>query len=284
MRRFSFIASMALAASLAMQSAAQGEELWEQLPEPPPMPEASESGSAPVNGIEMYYAIYGSGEPLILLHGGLGHSDVWGNQIPVFAKQYKVIVVDSRGHGRSTRTSEPYSYRLMASDVVALMDHLKIDKAAIVGWSDGGIIGLDIAMNHPERVTKLFAFGANTNVAGLRPDIANSVVFNKYIERAGKDYERLSKTPKDYDALVTQISEMWATQPDYKPEDLAKITAPTAIADGEHDEAIRQEHNAEMAKLIPSAKLVILPGVSHFAMWQNPELFNKAVLDFLSSS
>lgn len=123
MRRFSFIASMALAASLAMQSAAQGEELWEQLPEPPPMPEASESGSAPVNGIEMYYAIYGSGEPLILLHGGLGHSDVWGNQIPVFAKQYKVIVVDSRGHGRSTRTSEPYSYRLMASDVVALMDH-----------------------------------------------------------------------------------------------------------------------------------------------------------------
>lgn len=133
-------------------------------------------------------------------------------------------------------------------------------------------------------MTKLFAFGANTNVAGLRPDIANSVVFNKYIERAGKDYERLSKTPKDYDALVTQISEMWATQPDYKPEDLAKITAPTAIADGEHDEAIRQEHNAEMAKLIPSAKLVILPGVSHFAMWQNPELFNKAVLDFLSSS
>ena len=81
----------------------------------------------------MYYAIYGSGEPLILLHGGLGHSDVWGNQIPVFAKQYKVIVADSRGHGRSTRTSEPYSYRLMASDVVALMDHLKIDKAAIVG-------------------------------------------------------------------------------------------------------------------------------------------------------
>ena len=284
MRRSSFMACMVLAASLAMQSAAQGEELWQQLPEPPPMPEASESGAAPVNGIEMYYAIYGSGEPLILLHGGLGHSDVWGNQIPAFAKQYKVIVADSRGHGRSTRTSEPYSYRLMASDVVALMDHLKIDKAAIVGWSDGGIIGLDIAMNHPERVTKLFAFGANTNVAGLRPDIANSVVFNKYIERAGKDYERLSKTPKDYDAFVTQISEMWATQPDYKPEDLAKITAPTAIADGEHDEAIRQEHNAEMAKLVPGAKLVILPGVSHFAMWQNPELFNKAVLDFLSSS
>src|SRR4030095_5495008 len=115
-----------------------------------------------------------------MLHGGLGHSDVWGNQIPVFAQYFKVICADSRGHGRSTRSDQPYSYDLLASDVVALMVYLKIDKASMVGWSDGGIIGLDIAMNHPERLNRLFAFGANTNVAGLRSDIANSVVFNKY--------------------------------------------------------------------------------------------------------
>jgi pimeloyl-ACP methyl ester carboxylesterase len=284
MRLLVFALYVGLGGVVALHVAAQAEEVWQQLPAPPAMPAATETGYAPVNGIEMYYAVYGSGDPVILLHGGLGHSDVWGNQIPAFAEHYKVIVADSRGHGRSTRTAEPYSYSLMASDVTALMDHLKIDKAAIVGWSDGGIIGLDIAMNHPERVTKLFAFGANTNVAGLRPDIAENAVFSKYIENAGKDYERLSKTPKDYDAFVTQISEMWATQPDYKPEQLAKITAPTVIADGEHDEAIRQEHNEEMARLIPGAKLVILPGVSHFAMWQNPEVFNKAVLDFLLGS
>jgi len=169
----------------------------------------------------------------------------------------------------------------MAKDVIALMDYLKIDKASIVGWSDGGIIGLDIAMNYPDRLDRLFAFGANTNVAGLKPDIDKDPTFSKYIEQAGKDYERLSKTPKEYDAFVTQISQMWATQPDYKPDQLAKIKSPVAIADSEHDEAIRQEHDVEMSKAIPGAKLVILPGLSHFAMLQDPAAFNRAVLDFL---
>jgi pimeloyl-ACP methyl ester carboxylesterase len=262
-------------------STAWAEEVWQTLPKLPPMPAAAESGYAPVNDIEMYYATYGEGPPLIMLHGGLGHSDVWGYQIPALADKYKVIVADSRGHGRSTRSAQPYSYALMASDVVALMDYLKIDQAALVGWSDGGIIGLDIAMNHPGRLSKLFAFGANTQVSGLRPDIADSAVFNKYIEEIGKDYAKMSKTPTEYDAFVAQISEMWATQPDYKAADLAKITTPTAIADGEYDEAILQEHNKEMAAQIPGAKLIILPGVSHFAFLQKPDEFNQAVLDFL---
>jgi len=127
------------------------EELWQQLPALTPLPEAKQSGYAPVNGIELYYATYGEGPPLIMLHGGLANTEYFGNQIPVFAKQYTVIAVDSRGHGRSSRDAKPYSYGLMASDVVALMDYLKIPKASIVGWSDGGIIGLDIAMNHPDR-------------------------------------------------------------------------------------------------------------------------------------
>jgi pimeloyl-ACP methyl ester carboxylesterase len=168
----------------------------------------------------------------------------------------------------------------MASDVIALMDYLKIDKAALLGWSDGGIIGLDIAINHPERLTRLFAFGANYNPAGLK-DISASATFNAYIERCGQDYARMSPTPKEYGAFVEQISQMWATQPDYKPEQLAKITVPTMIADGEHDEGIKREHTEELAKLIPGAKLNILPGVSHFAFWQKPDVFNQAVLDFL---
>src|SRR4029078_12734656 len=138
-----------------------------------------------------------------------------------------------------------------------------------------------LSRQHPNRLTKLFAFGANTNVAGLKPNIDKDPVVSKYIENAGKDYARLSKTPTEYESFVKQISEMWATQPDYKPEQLAKIKSPVAIADGEHDEAIRQEHDVEMANAIPGAKLVILPGLSHFAMLQDPAAFNRAVLDFL---
>ncbi|HWA42307.1 MAG TPA: alpha/beta hydrolase, partial [Hypericibacter adhaerens] len=149
-------------------------ELWQTLPRPAPMPQALKSGTAPIDGVQIYYAIYGHGAPLILLHGGLGNADYWGNQVREFAKHYQVIVMDSRGHGRSTRDAQPYGYHLMATDVVHLMDYLKIDRASIVGWSDGGIIGLDIAMTYPDRLDKLFAFGANVTTSGLREDIGQS--------------------------------------------------------------------------------------------------------------
>ncbi|MGE0006190.1 MAG: alpha/beta fold hydrolase [Parvibaculaceae bacterium] len=281
MRRYLQSIAITIAAVLLAVLPLAAQELWKTLPAPRPLPPPTESGEAPVDGIKIHYAAWGDGSPLILLHGGLGNTEYFGGQVPEFARQYRVIAMDSRGHGRSTRDAQPYSYGLMAKDVVALMDYLRIDKASIVGWSDGGIIGLDIAMNHPDRLDRLFAFGANTNVAGLKPDADKDPVFAEYIERAGKDYARLSKTPGEFEAFVAQIGRMWATQPDYKPGQLAKITAPVAIADGEHDEAIRQEHNEEMAKAIPGARLVILPGLSHFAMLQDPEAFNQAVLEFL---
>ena len=275
------VALIVVACGLARMAAA--DDKWMTLPVPGPMPAASESGYAPVNGIQMYYAIYGAGDPVILLHGGLGNADYWSNQVPELAKSHKVIVADSRGHGRSTRNADPYSYALMASDVIALMDHLKIDKAALIGWSDGGIIGLDIAIHHPERLSKLFAFGANYNVGGLREDTGNSTVFNAYIEQCGKDYAKLSKTPTEYEAFLNQISEMWATQPDYKKEELQGIKVPTYIADGQYDEGIKQEHTREMAQLIPNATLVVMPNLSHFAMWQDPTIFNRALAAFLAN-
>ena len=262
--------------------ASRADEIWQQLPPVPELPKAKKSGYAEVNGIKLYYAIYGKGQPLLLLHGGLGNADYWGDQVPTFANKYQVIVVDSRGHGRSTRDGKPYSYGLMAADVLALLDFLKIKRTALVGWSDGGVIGLDIAIHHPDRLTKLFAFGANYNLAGVRPDIGNSAVFKRYITQAGQDYTRLSKTPADYESFLAAISKMWETEPNYSQDQLHHISVPTAISDGEHDEAIRRDHTEEMAKLIPNAKLIILPDASHFAMWQQPAAFNKAVLDFLA--
>src|SRR5438552_9322573 len=168
MKILSAISTMLVALFLSSALAIAAER-WLTLPEPPPMPPATQSGKAPVNGIEMYYAVYGSGDPILLVHGGLGHADIWANQVADLMKDHKVIVADSRGHGRSTRNADPYGYDLMASDYLALLDYLKVDKVDLVGWSDGGIIGIDIAMNHPERLRRLFAQAANVTVDGVKP-------------------------------------------------------------------------------------------------------------------
>ncbi|OBZ92938.1 alpha/beta hydrolase [Pararhizobium polonicum] len=256
-------------------------ERWQELPDPAPLPKADKSGTAPVNGIDMYYAVYGSGPPVLLIHGGLGYADVWGAQVADLAKDHTVIVADSRGHGRSTRNAQPYSYDLMSSDYLALLDYLKIEKTALVGWSDGGIIGLDIAIHHPERLTKLFAQAANSKVDGVIPTVMENKTFAAYIEKAGEVYKKISPTPTEYDAFVTQISNMWASQPNWSDDDLKTITTPTAIVLGDHDEAISRDHTDYLAKTIPGAELIILKDASHFAMLQDPEGYNKAVRDFI---
>ena len=267
---------------VAAMSTAFAAERWQRLPKPPAMPVSAVAGYAPVNGIHMYYAVYGAGDPILLIHGGLGHADIWANQVKDLMKDHQVIVADSRGHGRSTRNADPYSYDLMASDYLALLDYLKVDKVALVGWSDGGIIGLDIAMKHPERLTKLFAQAANVTVDGVKPDVMDAKTFAAYVDRCGVDYKKMSKTPDQYDAFVEQISHMWASQPNWSDADLAKITVPTAIVLGDHDEAIKRDHTDHMAKAIPGAMEIILKDASHFAMLQDPKGYTKAVRDFLN--
>ncbi len=278
MRRFAV--ACALLFAFAYVAPVLADPQWMTLPATPVLPKAERSGYAPVNGIKIWYAVFGHGAPVILLHGGLGNSNYWGNQVPVLAKRYQVIVMDSRGHGRSTRNDQPYGYDLMASDVVALMDYLKIKKAAVVGWSDGAILGLDIAIHHPERLTKLFAFAANSDPSGVA-DISKSPVFNAYIARAEKEYEKLSATPTQYNAFLDQIGKMWATQPNFTKEQLNAITTPTWIVDADHDEAIKRENTEFMAAQIPGAGLLLQPEVSHFSFLQDRDQFNRDVLHFL---
>jgi pimeloyl-ACP methyl ester carboxylesterase len=265
---------------LTMAPLARAESPWNVLPPTPSLPKAAHSGYAPVNGIKIWYAVFGHGQAVILLHGGLANSNYWGNQVPALAKHYQVIVMDSRGHGRSTRNEQPYGYDLMASDVVGLMDFLKIQKAAVVGWSDGAILGLDIAIHHPERLTKLFAFAANSDPSGVA-DISKSDVFNAYIARAAKEYEQLSATPTQYNAFLDQIGKMWATQPNFTEAQLRGITTPTWIVDADHDEAIKRENTEYMAKVIPNSGLLLQPEVSHFSFLQDPQQFTNDVLHFL---
>jgi len=253
--------------------------------QPAPTPAARTvpfSGMAPVNDIEMYYEIHGEGTSLILLHGGLGNAGYWKNQIPVLSKQYMVIAVDSRGHGRSTSSEQPIGYALMASDVVALMDYLGIKKAHILGWSDGGIIGLDLAINHPDRLNKVVAYGANYNPSGVRSDVSESEKINDYIEKATKDYQTLSPDPTRWDAFLENIGQMWASEPDFTAEQLGSITVPILILDGDNDEFVNTEHTKDMAGLIPTAKLTLIADTGHFAVFEKPEEFNKVVLKFLA--
>ena len=259
---------------------ARAEPQWLNLPPTPSLPSAAQSGYAEINGVKIWYAVFGQGQPVLLLHGGLANSNYWGNLVPALSNDYQVVVMDSRGHGRSSRSSEPLGYDLMASDVLALMDFLKLDKAAIIGWSDGAIIGLDIAIHHPERLTKLFAFAANSDPDGVA-DVSQSQVFNAYLARAKAEYQNLSPTPAEYDSFMAQVTKMWETQPHFSAENLHSIRATTWIVDGDHDEAIKRSNTLFMADQIPGSGLLIQPKVSHFSFLQDAEQFSEDVLHFL---
>ena len=262
---------------------------WEQLPMPPAMPAANDTGSVQSAGASIYYARYGTpkGAPVILLHGGMGNSDHWANQVPGLAAKLHVIVIDSRGHGRSTRPKDaaksPPSYDQMADDVLAVMDHLKLDKASLVGWSDGGEIAMKIAVSHPTRVDRLFILGANYDAAGSKPRRGKpSVPFQLYGKRCRADYTRLSKTPKDYDDVVRWLLPIWRNPMGFTKDQLRSIQAPTIVADGEHDEIIVLDQIKEMATLIPHAKAHVFEDASHFVLWQVPDQLTSLLVDFLT--
>jgi pimeloyl-ACP methyl ester carboxylesterase len=252
---------------------------WRTLPPTPSLPRPLASGVVRVNRIRMFYAVFGHGQPVLLLHGGLANSNYWGYVIPLLVRdRFNVIVADSRGQGRSTASAERLTYDLMASDVIGLLDHLGLKKVDLVGWSDGGIIGLDIAMHRPRRLRRLFVYGANSSPSGVRADLGSRPVFAAYLARTRREYADLSPTPREYDRLLAQIEAMWGHEPDLTRAELGRITIPVAVADGAHDEAIKCSETEFLAHSIPGATRIILPDVSHFGMLQNPAEFASAVI------
>lgn len=248
-----------------------------------PLPPAVTQGHVSHDGARIWYATYGTGIPVLLLHGGLGHSGNWGYQVPALIEAgYRPILIDSRGHGRSTRDERPYSYQLMASDVLAVLDHLGITRAAVIGWSDGACIGMVLASQAPERVAGLFFFGCNMDPSGTNVEIAAGPLLDRCFGRHGKDYAALSATPDQFEPFTKAVGRMMASEPNYSAADLAAIAVPVVIVQSEHDEFIKPEHARYLAETIPGATLLELKGVSHFAPLQRPAQFNGAVLDFLN--
>jgi pimeloyl-ACP methyl ester carboxylesterase len=253
-----------------------------------------ESGHAAVNGINMYYEIHGSGSPLVLIHGGGSTINTnFGKIIPQFAKSYKVIAVELQAHGRTTDRNQPSSFEQDADDVAALLDHLKIDSANILGFSNGGNTAMKLAMRHPEKVSKLIVCSSFYKRSGMQPgfwDFMDKGTFND-MPQVYKD--AFLKVNNDTNAL----HKMWERDAvrmknfkDWKEDDLRSIKAKVLIVSADHDVTVN-EHPAEMQKLISGSRLVILPGTHGSYMNEAmtpdnnskvPELFIELVNEFLA--
>jgi pimeloyl-ACP methyl ester carboxylesterase len=246
------------------------------------LPAGGTEGHVDHDGARIWHARYGVGKPVILLHGGLGHSGNWGKQVPALVEAgYRAIVIDSRGHGRSTRDDRPFSYELMAGDVLAVMDALEIARAVFMGWSDGACTSLVFAKQTPERVAGVFFFACNMDPSGTQELDESNPLLGRCFGRHTRDFAALSPTSDRFDALLADLGTMQRTQPNYSAADLAAIEVPVRSVIGEHDEFIRRDHAEYIARSIPGATFRLLPDVSHFAPLQRPALFNAAMLDFL---
>ncbi len=246
-----------------------------------PPPPTDDRGFVEHDGARIWYATYGSGPAVVLLHGGLGHAGNWGYQVPALVSSgYRAVVIDSRGHGRSTRDTQPFSYEQMASDVLAVMDRLNLEKAGLVGWSDGACTALVLAAMAPSRVAGVFFFACNMDPSGVKPFEATPTL-NRCFARHAKDYAQLSTTPEHFEDLVADLGLMQRTQPNYSVDDLARIRLPVVVAHSEHDEFIKREHAEYLARTIPDAEFIFLNAVSHFAPLQRPQQFNTAILEFV---
>ncbi|WP_020400423.1 alpha/beta fold hydrolase [Kordiimonas gwangyangensis] len=246
------------------------------------LPAANTSGQVSTDGADIWYARFGAGPAVTLLHGGLGHSGNWAHQVPLLTRAgYEVITIDSRGHGRSSRDEQPYSYHLMAHDVRAVMDALELDTAAFIGWSDGACTALTFASLWPERVRGVFFFACNMDPSGTLDTEPSGKALENCFSRHVADYKALSPTPDGFEDLLAAVSLMMKTEPNFTADDLRAITVPVTVAQARDDEFIRPEHADYLAATIPHSRQVWLEGVTHFAPLQRPTYFGEALTAFL---
>ncbi len=226
-----------------------------------------------VRGFKMYCEIYGEGQPLLIIHGNGGSINNFENQIPFFAKHFKVIIADSRAQGRSADKGDSLSYEMMADDYAALLTELKVDSAFVIGWSDGGINGLLLAIHHPEKVKKLAVTGAN-----LWPD--TTAVFPEVIDMVKPFYDKVNKPNRtEQEKAQWKLVRLLLDEPHIPLTDVQKIKCPSLIIGGDHD-VIKEEHTMLIYKNIAKGYLWILPNSGHSTPVVYKDEFNNTVLNF----
>jgi pimeloyl-ACP methyl ester carboxylesterase len=236
------------------------------------------------NGVHTYYEEHGSGDPLLLLHGGLTDADSFSQQTPAFAERFRVILPERRGHGRTPDVDGPISYEVMADDTIALMEALGTGPSHLVGWSDGGNVGLLVAIKRPDLVRKLVTMGANFSADGLMPEAVAAFepdTPTSAIPIMRDMWKTAAVDPDRFEAVLDKMMHCWF---DYAipRADLARIAAPTLVMVGDDDIA-KFEHTIELFEAIPDAQLAVVPGASHVVPIEKPELVNQLVLDFLAA-
>jgi pimeloyl-ACP methyl ester carboxylesterase len=237
-----------------------------------------QSGYAPVNGLRMYYEVFGTGRPLVVLHGAYMTIDSMGEIVPSLAESRQVIAVELQAHGRTADIDRPLTYEHMADDVAALLRHLGIEQTDVFGFSMGGSAALQVAIRHPEVVRKLVVASASYTSDGMQPELVEMTPTITPEAFAGspieEEYLRIAPNPDDFPNLVTKLKRLDMESFAWPKEDMRGIEAPTLLIIGDSD-AIRLEHAVEMFRLLgggvmgdlaglPKSQLAVLPGTAHF--------------------
>lgn len=237
-----------------------------------------------IGPVHMFYETHGQGEPLVLLHGGLDSNAAWGAELDTLAEHFRVVAPERRGHGHTGDVEGPLTYRVMAEDMVAFIESVIGTPVHLVGWSDGAILGMMIARSRPDLVRKLVLIGGAADIAAYVPEFieatrlpADSEVFQPF--RA--IYGVVSPDgPEHWPVVFSKLTTMWQNEPHIPLEELEEVTARTLLMVGD-DDLVSPEHTLEMYRAIPDAELAVVPGTSHLAPLEKPDLVNRLLLDFL---
>jgi pimeloyl-ACP methyl ester carboxylesterase len=227
------------------------------------------------DGVRLYYEVYGTGEPLLIVHGNSGSIGDVAAQIDYFRKRYRVIAMDSRDHGKSADSPGPLNYEKMTDDLAALLDHLRVGPVHVLGWSDGGIEALLLAIRHPAKVKKVAAMAANLTPEGLRPECLEMIKSGiRSTETSGKDTAETRRELK--------VTRMMLVEPRIELRALERIAAPTLVLAADHD-LILDEHTLAIYHHIRNSQLVVFPNATHMIPFDDPATFNAAVERFFGA-
>jgi pimeloyl-ACP methyl ester carboxylesterase len=249
-------------------------------------------GRRDAGDISIFFRRFGSGEPIVLLHGGLAFAEFWAGQFPALSRHGLVIAPDSRGHGRSTLGNEPMTYRQLALDFTRLLDGLELGPAHLVGWSDGGCASIGMALERPDLVRSITLIGAPFNVDNYTPDA--KLKMQKFLRPTSINllglrlmWRLLTPEPDEWGVFLERLSRMWLELPDYTVEELGRITAPTLVIACDHDEFFSLGDDPlavfrETADAIPNSRMVVVPGGTHGVQMQHPRKVNGLIIDFIT--